>query len=491
MYENELKNVQFLMSCDIIVMKVGSCMDRKYLKYFEEWIADPLRKPLIVYGARQVGKTTLIRDIFAPLHFKKIIYIDFKVDVDERVYIKNHINPKNILDYLSIKNDITIDEDTLLIFDEVQECLPCLTSLKYFCEKYRHIPVIVTGSMIRTKIGFMKRRNGQLILDPEIDPKNQDGNNNYMFPTGKVNILNMYCMSFNEYLFNRNRSLYNLIEVSFKEKKTLDDETHSLALSIVYEYLAIGGMPEAVDKYLTTRSFVQTRKTLRELYSRYIDDMVLFQISNETLLRTRNVFENIYKQLTKNNKNFKFSLIEKDKKYRDYYYALEWLELGKIVYKSKQLKQRVTVPLLEDDNSLFRIYFSDVGLFSLQSGVGLETFLDDLKNKTLSGIFFENFVAEELENRNINLFFWKGKTSSELEFVLDYKNVPTVIDVKKNKGSLDSLDKFREMNTKELAIKISANKYGYNEEKKLLTLPFYYVGFFLDENIEDIKISIE
>lgn len=128
-----------------------------------------------------------------------------------------------------------------------------------------------------------------------------------------------------------------------------------------------------------------------------------------------------------------------------------------------------------------------MGLFSLQSGIGLETFLSDLKDNTLSGIFFENYVAVELENRNIPLFYWKGKTSSELEFLFEYKNEVVVIDAKKNKGSLDSLEKYRELNKKTLAIKVSANKYGYDNEKMLLTLPFYYLGFYLDENINDIK----
>ena len=467
-------------------------MERKYREYLDKWLVDPDRKPLIIYGPRQVGKTTLVYDMFAKDRFEKYIYIDFKVDNQERVYIKNHINPDLIINYLSVKNNMVIDKDTLLIFDEVQECLPCLTSLKYFCQRHRDIPVIVTGSMVRTKLGFMKRKNNQIVLDDEIRPENQDGNNNYMFPTGKVNILNMTCLSFNEYLFNRNKTLYNLLEASFKNSEPLDEGTHQLAMSIFYEYMLVGGMPEAVNVFLKTNSYLKVKNTLRELYSRYLDDMSLFQISNETLLRTKNVFNNIYIELNKENKNFKFSLIEKDKKYRDYFYAIKWLEIGRIIYKSNQLKQRVSAPLKEDDESLFRLYFSDMGLFSLQSGIGIETFLNGSdNNNALAGIFIENYVASELKNRNIPLFYWKGKTSSELEFLFEYKNEIVVVDAKKNKGSLDSVYKYREMNKTALAIKVSANKYGYNEENKILTLPFYLLGFFLDSNINDIKISIE
>ena len=161
-------------------------------------------------------------------------------------------------------------------------------------------------------------------------------------------------------------------------------------------------------------------------------------------------------------------------------YPLDWLSVGNIIYKSNQLKEKVTYPLSNEEDSLFRIYLSDLGYFSLQSGVGAENFLTELKSNTLSGIFFENFVACELKSRGYNLFYWKGKSTSELEFViqLDGKIVP--LDAKKNKGSLDSLFKYREINKNELAIKVSQNKYGYNEDKKLLTLPFYYLGFYLD-----------
>ena len=456
-------------------------MQRKYLDYLNNWLVDKFRKPLLIYGARQVGKTTLIKDLFAKNKFQKYIYIDFKTDVDERVFIKNHVKAKDIIDYLSFKNNMVIDNNTLIIFDEIQECMPCITALKYFNQDYNYIPVIASGSMIRIKIHQTEYQKDNIKLDLEISKENQDGNNNYMFPTGKIYTLEIYPMDFGEYLLNRNTSFYNYLKEKYNsDNKVLDESMHNLAMKYIYEYMLVGGMPEIVDIFIKTESYARAKQNLINLYENYLNDMSLFQISQETIMRTRNVFNSIYMQLEKENKNFKISDIESGKRFRDYMYPLDWLEAGNIVYKSHLLKERVSYPLKEDEQSLFRIYLSDLGYFTLQSKISGENFVFDTKDNTLSGIFFENFVACELKVRKHELFYWKGKTSSELEFLihLDGKIVP--IDVKKNKGSLDSLSKYRQMNANDLAIKVSQNQYGYDANKKLLTLPPYYFGFFLD-----------
>ena len=456
-------------------------VERKYLEKLVQWKDDPFRKPLVVYGARQVGKTTLIKEIFAKKYFPKCIYIDFKIDRDERVYIKNHVNARDIINYLSIKNNISIDKDTLIIFDEIQECMPCITALKYFEQNYKEIPIIASGSMIRIKIHQIEYQGKSIKLDPEIDSANQDGNNNYMFPTGKIDTFTMYPMDFNEFLMSRNRQCYDYIKEKFNSNdKVLDNEYHELAMKYVYEYMLVGGMPEIVDIFLKTNSYVRARQNLVNLYNDYLNDMALFQISQETIMRTKNVFNNVYLELNKENKNFKIGDIEVGKKYRDYMFPLDWLEAGNIVYKSYQIKEYVSYPLSNEESSLFRIYLSDIGYFSLQSGIGAENFLVSTKDNTLSGIFFENFVACELKSRGIDLFYWKGKTSSELEFIIPHAGKIIPIDVKKNKGNLKSLEVYRNNNKNDLAIKISQNKYGYNADKKLLTLPFYFLGFYLD-----------
>jgi len=449
-------------------------MERFYLKNLIDWYNSDSRKPLLVYGAHQIGKTTLIRDIFGVKYFKNVIYVDFKEEKNVRVYVKNHINPQEIIAYLEITKNKTIDKDTLIIFDEVQECLPCLTSLKYFAQDFKELFVIATGDLVRTKLKLSKKENDkEIILN--------DGSNNFMSPIGKIDILEMYPLSFNEYLYNRNKKLYEYLKDQFDKKAVLDDHFHSLAKQYIFEYFSIGGMPEIVNTFLETGSFQKAKNQMASLFATYLDDMTLYQMSNETLLRCRKVFNKVYSQLNKENRNFKISELEKDKRNRDYEYSILWLKYAHIIFQSYLVKEIIKLPLRKENDSLYRIYMSDIGMLAYESGINYETFINPNRENELTGPFIENFVALELSFRNIPLYYWKGKTTSELEFVLNVDNKVVVIDAKKNKGSMASLEKFREHNQKNLAIKVSMNKYGYDEEKELLTLPFYYLGFYLDE----------
>lgn len=457
-------------------------MERKYLSFLTSWLNNPMRKPLLVYGARQVGKTTLIYELFGKTHFNKLIYIDFKIDVAERVFIKNNVDARKIVQFLSIRNNMEIDANTLIIFDEIQECISCLTSLKYFEQFYKDVPIIASGSLIRTKLKQMEYNGSNIKLDPEIDANNQDGNNNYMFPTGKIDILNMYPMTFNEYLKARNEKLYDYLSNAYKNKDILDDEIHRLALNSVYEYIALGGMPEVVDTYIKTGSYFSATSQLKNLYSNYLNDFPLFQISQETINRTRNIFDNIFLQLNKDNKNFKISLIEKNKRYRDYMYPFDWLETGKIINKSHLLKETVHLPLRQSDESLYRVYTCDPGLLSLQTGLSIDNIITNINKNDYRGLLFENFVAIILADYNIPLFYWCGKSSSELEFLITINDSIIPIDVKKGDKKLASLANYRNHNKNEYAIKVSSNKYGYNNDIKLLTLPLYYFEFFIEEN---------
>lgn len=240
-------------------------------------------------------------------------------------------------------------------------------------------------------------------------------------------------------------------------------------------------MPEVVDTFLKTKSYLKARQTLKVIYDNYLNDMSLYQISSQTIIRTRRVFDNIYLQLNKDNKNFKIASFEKGKRYRDYENPLAWLSLAGLVLESHMVKEKVTSPLSPDEESLFRIYLPDTGLFAMQSMINPDTFIDTSKQNTLAGIFIENFAACELTARNFKLFYWKGKTSSELEFLIQDRGKIIPMDCKKNKGSLDSLYKYREYNSNNPAIKVSNNKYGYDEGNRLLSLPFYYLSFYLEE----------
>jgi hypothetical protein len=205
--------------------------------------------------------------------------------------------------------------------------------------------------------------------------------------------------------------------------------------------------------------------------------MDLYQASREAVLRSRNLFSNIYKELNKGTKNFSPGLIEEKSKTRDYATSIQWLTMAHVVNQSFQLKEHVTMPLMQDNESNFRLFLGDIGMFSYQSGINAASFVSSTRENTLSGIFFENFVANELVAKGHRLFYWRGKSTAELEFIVESDNRLYPIDVKKGRGTLNSLEKFANHNSFEYAIKVSRNNYGYDSEQKLLTVPFYFFPF--------------
>lgn len=444
-------------------------MYRKYIEDLRKWKDNPNRKPLMVWGARQVGKTYLIKEIFAEECFhNKYIYIDCRIEHAFVDYCMRHVNAKEIIEYLALDRDIIINKDTLLIFDEAQECLPIVTLMKYFCQDFREIPVIVSGSMVRIKIQRENRKRGL---------GNKD---KFLFPVGKINQLTIYPMNFEEFLMNKNKQLYNVLYNSFANCKKCEEVVHAKAIEVFYEYLLIGGMPEVVDTFLKTESYQSAREVLKDLYDNYLGDMDLYQASPESVVRSRKIYENIYTQLNKESKNFKASLIENDARNRDMRSPIDWLSLACLVNKASLLKENVTIPLIDSDESLYRLYLTDIGMFSYQSKINAKTFIDKKSRNSLSGIFFETYVSNELVRSGYKLFYWKGKGNSEFEFIIEYDSTIIPIDVKKSKGTLDSLDKFKNHNSFFIAIKISANNLGFDDENKILTIPFYYVPFLLE-----------
>ena len=441
-------------------------MERIALQKLIDWDKDKRKKPLIVWGARQVGKTYLVKEIFAETYYKNnYIYIDCKKEDEIREFCSETANAEKIIEYISLRKGKQINEKTLLIFDEVQECPNIISSLKYFCQDYREIPVIATGSMVRIK------------LQRETHKRGSNENDKFLFPVGKINQITVYSMTFDEFLMNSNKILYNAIKKAYEDKQPLDSQIHELALEQVYKYLLIGGMPEAVEAYIEDNNLLESREILKVLYDNYLADMELYQASQEAVLRSRVLFQNIYRELNKESKNFSPGLIEEKSKTRDFATSIQWLTMAHIVNQSFQLKEHITMPLIPDSESNFRLFLGDIGMFSYQSGINAASFISSERENTLSGIFFENFVANELIAKEHKLFYWRGKSSAELEFIIESDNKLYPIDVKKGRGTLNSLEKFSNHNKFEYAIKVSKNNYGYNPEQKLLTVPFYFIPF--------------
>ncbi|MDO4501100.1 MAG: AAA family ATPase [Erysipelotrichaceae bacterium] len=444
-------------------------MERFALNDLIKWNESSRRKPLIVWGARQVGKTYLVKELFAEKHYKNnYIYIDFKKEDEIRKFCFDTADSDKIIEYISLLKNKEINERVLLIFDEIQECPNIISSLKYFCQDHKEIPVIATGSMVRIKMQRETHKPGT-------------GSNKYLFPVGKINQITVYPMTYDEFLFNSNKVLYNKLLNAYKDHEALEDHIHELAMDSVYRYLLIGGMPEVVDAYIDGENLLEVKNILKTLYDNYLSDMELYQASQESVIRSRALFSNIYKELNKETKNFSPGLIEENARTRDFASSIQWLTLAHIVNQSFQLKEHITMPLLEDNSSNFRLFLGDIGMFAYQSGLNAASFISNERENTLSSIFYENYVANELIAKGHKLFYWKGKTSAELEFIIESDNKFYPIDVKKGRGVLNSLEKFSNHNKFEFAIKISKNNYGYNPEHKLLSIPFYFTSFLAND----------
>ena len=453
-------------------------MERTALQKLTDWDSNKRKKPLIVWGARQVGKTYLILELFAKKYYpNRYVYVDCKKEDEIRAFCSGTANAEKIIEYISLRKGQQLNEQTLLIFDEVQECPNILSSLKYFCQDYREIPVIATGSMVRIK------------LQRETHKRGARDNDKFLFPVGKINQMTVYPMTFDEFLMNSNQMLFDAVQNAYERRQPLERQIHELVMEHVYKYLLVGGMPEAVEAYIDGGNLLESREILKVLYDNYLADMELYQASQESVLRSRALFQNIYRELNRESKNFSPGLIEEKSKTRDYATSIQWLTMAHVVNQSFQLKEHVTMPLMPDSDSSFRLFLGDIGMFSYQSGINAASFVSSERENTLSGIFFENFVANELIAKEHKLFYWRGKSSAELEFIVESDNRLYPIDVKKGRGTLNSLEKFSNHNKFEYAIKVSKNNYGYDREQKLLTIPLYFIPF-VAKDLADGKMRV-
>ncbi len=329
----------------------------------------------------------------------------------------------------------------------------------------QQIPVIATGLMVRIKIQRETHKRGV------------GSNSEFLFPVGKINQVTVYPMTFDEFLMNSNRLLYDTVKKVYENRTPLDAEFNGLAMEQIYKYLLVGGMPEVVDACINEGNLFEAREILGELYDNYLSDMELYQASQEAVLQSRTLFSNIYKELNKESKNFSPGLIEEKSKTRDFATSIQWLTMAHVINQSFQLKEHITMPLIPDNESHFCLFFGDIGMFSYQSGINAASFISSERENMLSGIFFENFVAGELTAKGHKLFYWREKASAKIEFIVESNNELYPIDVKKGRGTLNSLEKFSAHNRFKYVIKVSRNNYGFNKEQRIMTIPFYFFPF--------------
>ena len=426
-------------------------MYRKIMKYLEEWKENAHRKPLILQGARQVGKTYSILE-FGRTHYENVAYFNFETNPKLNVTFEENISPDYLIPILShIAGQTIVREKTLIVFDEVQLCERALTSLKYFCEDASDYHIIVAGSLLGVAVNRAK----------------------FSFPVGKVDIKTMYPMDMEEFMLALGENaLAEQIKKSFETDTPLPSALHDTAMQLYRQYLVVGGMPECVMQFAGTKDYILVRHTQNTILASYLNDMSKYNSLNE-IKKTRLAYDNITVQLSKKNTRFQYKLIKKGGRASEFENAIEWLCLSGIVsqvYKAEQIKKP-----LENyrDIDAFKIYVSDLGLLAAKKDLSADDILymsEDLND--FKGGMTENYVNVQLTINGYRTYYWESERGAEIDFVIQREGRLIPIEVKSaDNTKAKSLKIYMETNNPDYAIKLSAKNFRFEDGKK--TVPLY------------------
>ena len=426
-------------------------MYRKIMKYLEEWKENAHRKPLILQGARQVGKTYSILE-FGRTHYENVAYFNFETNPRLNKTFDENISPEYLIPILShISGQTIVREKTLIVFDEVQLCERALTSLKYFCEDASDYHIIVAGSLLGVAVNRAK----------------------FSFPVGKVDIKTMYPMDMEEFMLALGENaLAEQIKKSFETDTPLPSALHDTAMQLYRQYLVVGGMPECVMQFAGTKDYILVRHTQNTILASYLNDMSKYNSLNE-IKKTRLAYDNITVQLSKKNTRFQYKLIKKGGRASEFENAIEWLCLSGIVsqvYKAEQIKKP-----LENyrDIDAFKIYVSDLGLLAAKKDLSADDILYmsvDLND--FKGGMTENYVNVQLTINGYRTYYWESERGAEIDFVIQREGRLIPIEVKSaDNTKAKSLKIYMETNNPDYAIKLSAKNFGFEDGKK--TVPLY------------------
>lgn len=425
-------------------------MYRKISTYLEEWKNGKYRKPLILQGARQVGKTYSILE-FARNHYENVAYFNFETNPNLTKTFEENINPDYLIPQLSYHSGQTIvREKTLIVFDEVQLCERALTSLKYFCENAPDYHIIAAGSLL----GVAVNRTA------------------FSFPVGKVDMKTLYPMDMEEFLLALGvESIVAFIKKSFVDNTPIPSAMHQMAMDYYRQYLLVGGMPECVLQFVNTGDYTLIRHTQNNILASYLNDMSKYNRQNE-IKKTRLTYDNITVQLSKKNTRFQYKLLKKGGRAAEFENAIEWLCLSGIVsqvYKVEQIKK----PLENYRNiDAFKIYVSDLGLLSAKKDLSANDVLfmiDELND--FKGGMAENYVNVQLSAKGYKTYYWESSRGAEIDFVIQREGQLIPIEVKSaDNTKAKSLKVYMETYKPPYAIKLSSKNFGYSEGKKIVPL---------------------
>ena len=432
-------------------------MYREKIEELKAWKKSPNRKPLIIRGARQVGKTWLMKE-FGNKYYEKCAYINFDDNTRMEKLFEGDFDLGRILQGLKIESGVNIEpENTLIILDEVQENPKALKALKYFCENAREYHIVSAGSLLGVAI--------------------HEGTS---FPVGKVDFIDLKPLSFFEFIEAMGE------EELLKLLKNNDLDMINVFSTKVKEYLKlyyyVGGMPEAINSYIEYKDLSEVRNIQKRLLEAYEQDFSKHAPSN-IVPRIRQLWNNIPTQLAKENKKFIYGLIKKGARAREYEIALSWLIDCGLVYQVNRVNNSKIPLSAYQDFSAFKLYLLDVGLLSAMAGVDAKTLLDENEFfEEFKGSLTEQYVLCQLkECTQLDVFYCTAEAgTAEIDIITQIGSINVPIEVKASENlQAKSLKTFVEKYKTKINVRTSMS--NYRKEEWLINIPLYCIG-----NVENI-----
>lgn len=417
-----------------------------------KWKESKYRKPLILKGARQIGKTYILKK-FGEENYEGVAYFNFEHDEDLQNIFVNTKSPKRILEQLSfIYGKAILPEKTLIIFDEIQECPNALNSLKYFQEEANEYHIACAGSLLGIRLSHTS------------------------FPVGKVDFLNMYPMTFSEFLIADNCE--NLVEYmkSIKTIEKIPEIFFNQLEEKLKAYFIIGGMPEAVNVWVNEKNIELVNHVQENILRAYESDFSK-HTQNSEANKISLIWNSIPSQLTKENKKFLYQVIKEGARAREYENALNWLNDANLIYKIYNITKPDFPLKAYHDLSFFKIYMNDVGLLRRMANLDSKIVIEgDRLFEEFKGAFTENYILTMLNYVFDEVPNYFTFDRNEIDFVIQYKNKIIPIEVKSNKSTKNiSLSKYNQKYDNEISIRFSMN--NLNKDEKVLNIPLFLTEY--------------
>ena len=441
-------------------------MRRKIYDKLLEWKNnDENKKPLMVLGVRQCGKTYVIKD-FCKNEFENVCVINLLERDDIIELFSRPINSEEKYNILKTMLNYDIeDENTVLFIDEIQESEDLISQLKFFCENHNNVNIICAGSLLGVKLKRLKKS----------------------FPVGKVWMIDMFPMDFEEFLVANNREKFvGLLKDCFDNNKFLGSPLHEELLRYYRIYLLTGGMPEAIQNIVDVNlDYVKyDTKILKNILASYYKDMRKHVKNEAEALKIERVYRTLPSQLMNASKKFQLSIIDDDARNREYETAIDWLIGSNMIIKCECVSLP-EIPLKGFvDNETFKFYLSDVGILCTILGLSVRDIVTD--NISLyKGIIAENFVANQLLCNGFDLFYWKNTATAEVDFLLYTADGVIPVEVKAGENTQSkSLKVYMEKYDAKYAIRISTKDFGYDPKTKIKSVPLY-ATFLIKDNFNE------